>query len=115
MLFAAWRPLFALVSWQSVLLVFSFVRAILVSELARLSMRVVSLLSWPSRNSILEGDLVAPCVNKNNRRVRFVDKGMTWSNLMSEKGLCLLRVMSVMFVELRGGFAVQSIWCKVDY
>jgi hypothetical protein len=52
MLFGALRPLFALVFWQSVLLVFSFVQAISVCELAQLSMRVVSLLSWSSTNSI---------------------------------------------------------------
>jgi hypothetical protein len=74
MLFGALRPLFALVFWQSVLLVFSFVQAISVSELAQLSMRVVSLLSWSSTNSILETRAVAPCVNKNNRKVQCVDR-----------------------------------------
>jgi hypothetical protein len=85
MLFAALRLLFALVFWQFVLLVFSFVQAISVSELAPLSMRVVSLLLGHLKTPYKKGDLVDPCVNKNNRRVWCVDKGMTWSNLMSKK------------------------------
>jgi hypothetical protein len=59
-----------------------------------------------------KGALLAPCVNKNNRKVRCVDKGMTRSKPMSEKrplptkiNVCYVRYGKV---AIRSGRLVES-------